>query len=706
MVWIGAEHCKTVGSAYVGSNPTPATTCENGPLAAYSRLGGPFSSCPAVCHLVALWTGVSRCPRTHSGRRTTARTVGVHRRLSTDGHGRAASAACFRLDVRRRAGRTSPVCPPRLPGCFRGRGGREGGALMAEAAVRESVTVAGWAERARVARAFTAGVTRPGQPCGADAALLVSELFGSSVRHSGSGVPGETVTSGQGRGRHCPGGGHRPQRPPGCRSCVPLTGEAEGGRGLRWWRDWPRGGVAAAWRADGDLVRATARMTPASGGACACACPPLTWRCWRAIRGADVRRCVAAACRVSRCGKPGIAMAGTKVCYQPGGRRGALPQPPASAAIPPSFRCLSPTVAVQAEIHGVMVHIRGPTHIRHGRMARRTGAQAGNARAPWEVFGWRRCVRPGHGAGGGILDADDIQGPPVRRTGVHIFDRISGLNVLLRDEVKVPAGQVWGPPVPIGGTHECVRAALCLLLRPQARRCARRGAGGGLGGRARRCWVPRRRVRGRRADRLPRLRPAVQPGRPVDVHGGDLYHARAPTHPGARRLAARVRALRPPVRQRSPEPPTSGCGRAVRGSPIRRRPAPLGRADRHQHGRQRRHGRAARQHRRSPPAPGQPSCCSCRSSPPRPRPASPVPTRTASSTGCGPPGPRSGSPSHGPGSRLRCLPPRPSLVNGPWTPTCTSTQAASCALTRTRGAERASVGESILEAAQALRETA
>ena len=25
MVWIGAEHCKTVGSAYVGSNPTPAT---------------------------------------------------------------------------------------------------------------------------------------------------------------------------------------------------------------------------------------------------------------------------------------------------------------------------------------------------------------------------------------------------------------------------------------------------------------------------------------------------------------------------------------------------------------------------------------------------------------------------------------------------------------------------------------------------------
>jgi len=43
---------------------------------------------------------------------------------------------------------------------------------MAEAAVQVSVTVAGWAERARVARAFTAEATGPGHPCGADAALL------------------------------------------------------------------------------------------------------------------------------------------------------------------------------------------------------------------------------------------------------------------------------------------------------------------------------------------------------------------------------------------------------------------------------------------------------------------------------------------------------------------------------------------------------
>ncbi len=36
-------------------------------------------------------------PRTYSGRRPAARTVGVHRRLSTDGHGRAAPVACSGL---------------------------------------------------------------------------------------------------------------------------------------------------------------------------------------------------------------------------------------------------------------------------------------------------------------------------------------------------------------------------------------------------------------------------------------------------------------------------------------------------------------------------------------------------------------------------------------------------------------------------------
>src|ERR1700746_1346342 len=31
--WPKGAVCKTVGSAYDGSNPSPATTCENGPLA-------------------------------------------------------------------------------------------------------------------------------------------------------------------------------------------------------------------------------------------------------------------------------------------------------------------------------------------------------------------------------------------------------------------------------------------------------------------------------------------------------------------------------------------------------------------------------------------------------------------------------------------------------------------------------------------------
>jgi hypothetical protein len=92
---------------------------------------------------------------------------------------------------------------------------------MAEAAVQVSVTVAGWAERARVARPVTAGVTGPGHPCGADAALLVSELSGSWLRHSRPGVPGETVTI---RAGTALSGWRSPAAAaPGCRNWVPLT---------------------------------------------------------------------------------------------------------------------------------------------------------------------------------------------------------------------------------------------------------------------------------------------------------------------------------------------------------------------------------------------------------------------------------------------------------------------------------------------------
>ena len=65
---------------------------------------------------------------------------------------------------------------------------------MAGSAVRESVTLAGRAERTRAAQAFVSEVLGPGHPWGDVAVLLVSEIFSNSIRHSRSGDPGETVT--------------------------------------------------------------------------------------------------------------------------------------------------------------------------------------------------------------------------------------------------------------------------------------------------------------------------------------------------------------------------------------------------------------------------------------------------------------------------------------------------------------------------------
>ena len=76
----------------------------------------------------------------------------------------------------------------------RARAAGEGGCADGWAGVRESVTLAGRAERARVARAFVDRVLGPAHPCGDAALLLVTELFGNSVRHSGSAAPGEAVT--------------------------------------------------------------------------------------------------------------------------------------------------------------------------------------------------------------------------------------------------------------------------------------------------------------------------------------------------------------------------------------------------------------------------------------------------------------------------------------------------------------------------------
>ena len=125
---------------------------------------------------------------------------------------------------------------------------------MTGATVRESVKVAGLAERARVVRAFVGAVLGPGHPCGEDAVLLASELFGNSLRHSGSGLPGETVTvtvtarAGAVRVEVADRSG------PGVPELRPAGDDAEDGRGLgivaglaaRWgWRR--RGGRTVTW---------------------------------------------------------------------------------------------------------------------------------------------------------------------------------------------------------------------------------------------------------------------------------------------------------------------------------------------------------------------------------------------------------------------------------------------------------------------------
>ena len=124
---------------------------------------------------------------------------------------------------------------------------------MTEATVRETVTLAGRPERARAARAFVSEVLGPGHPCGDVAVLLVSEIFSNSVRHSGSGAAGETVTVRAG------GGVVRVEvtdrAGPGTPELRPASRDAEGGRGLqlvaglaaRWgWRR-RRGGWLVTW---------------------------------------------------------------------------------------------------------------------------------------------------------------------------------------------------------------------------------------------------------------------------------------------------------------------------------------------------------------------------------------------------------------------------------------------------------------------------
>jgi anti-sigma regulatory factor (Ser/Thr protein kinase) len=113
---------------------------------------------------------------------------------------------------------------------------------MARVVVRESVTLAGRVERARTARAFVGEVLGPGHPCGDDAVLLVSEVFGNSVRHSGSGAPGETVTVAVKAGDGIVRVEVTDRAGPGTPELRSADCDAEGGRGLQL-----VAGLAARW---------------------------------------------------------------------------------------------------------------------------------------------------------------------------------------------------------------------------------------------------------------------------------------------------------------------------------------------------------------------------------------------------------------------------------------------------------------------------
>lgn len=104
---------------------------------------------------------------------------------------------------------------------------------MAGMAVRESVTVAGLAGRARVVRVFVGAVLGPGHRCGDDVVLLVGELFGNSVRHSGSSAPGQTVTVAVAAWDGVVRVEVADRSGPGVPELRPADGEAEAGRGLQ-----------------------------------------------------------------------------------------------------------------------------------------------------------------------------------------------------------------------------------------------------------------------------------------------------------------------------------------------------------------------------------------------------------------------------------------------------------------------------------------
>src|SRR5882724_7995016 len=100
--WPKGAVCKTVGSAYVGSNPTPATTCGNGPLAADTRPAGRFllvTPCIVVRHRESMRCGVHGriADGVHAIRRRSATSPRYLHRPACDHRPMMPWAVCYRF---------------------------------------------------------------------------------------------------------------------------------------------------------------------------------------------------------------------------------------------------------------------------------------------------------------------------------------------------------------------------------------------------------------------------------------------------------------------------------------------------------------------------------------------------------------------------------------------------------------------------------
>lgn len=139
--------------------------------------------------------------------------------------------------------------------------------MTAGTALRASLTIPGQAERVRYARRFVTRAMGDGHPCAEVAALLATEVVTNSVQHSGSGLPGGTVTV---TVTDIPGGVRVEVLDAGGASVPHVRGtvgvDAEGGRGLRLVRD-----LSASWgyrREDAGVVtwfEVCADAAPATG---------------------------------------------------------------------------------------------------------------------------------------------------------------------------------------------------------------------------------------------------------------------------------------------------------------------------------------------------------------------------------------------------------------------------------------------------------